>query len=499
MTTTSARPAGVPAIEQLPQPPLRTSTDIQGNILAAFNKDFMDFRYLHFPDAARGRGWLSAILNTVSTTSETEDFNEQFSLARRAFGRDPNLVTVRCGVSLTFDGLMAVANKPDQVRKDLEDNKMQSFLAGAAARAADLGDTDESDPKQWLFGAGTGNQVVHAVLIVAADTDEMLQEKLKNLDAVENANQIVRVHVDEGRTLTGLLKGHEHFGYKDGISQPGVKDFHPESPDQPGVRDMHAGTELIEPGEFVFGQKSENGDRPAPQWMANGSFQVVRRLRQDVAGWNAAVIDGATKFTGTMDPTRLGACLVGRFKDGTPLAPPNGTVTGVGSDRNDFDYSNDPAGEHTPWVAHIRRTHPRVFAGNGDGHPKSHRLMRRGIPYGVQFPGGANDDGVDRGLMFVCYGTSLEEQFEVVQRFWANSDTFPPGKPNGSTPAPNGFDKVVGLAGKAEIGLADGTHGTVDMKRFVHTTGALYAFTPSITTLRLLAGGQDLPNKPVGS
>ncbi|MGW7448662.1 hypothetical protein [Kitasatospora sp. NPDC054795] len=29
--------------------------------------------------------------------------------------------------------------------------------------------------------------------------------------------------------------------------------------------------------------------------------------------------------------------------------------------------------------------------------------------------------------------------------------------------------------------------------------GAPYAFTPSISTLRLLAEGKDLPNKPVGS
>ncbi|MGW3045689.1 Dyp-type peroxidase [Kitasatospora sp. NPDC001159] len=496
MTTTPTRPTAVPSIEQLPQPKLRTNTDIQGNILAAFNKDFMDFRYLHFPDAAKGRGWLSAILNTVATTSETEDFNEQFSLARRAFGRDPAITAVRCGVSLTFEGLVTVANKPDQVKKDL--STFRSFCAGAAARAEVLGDTDESDPKQWLFGAGTGDKVVHAVLIVAADTEELLKEKLRNLDAVESTHQINRVHVDQGRTLTGPLKGHEHFGYKDGISQPGVKDFHRENPARKGVRDNHAGTELIEPGEFVFGHKSEKGDRKAPEWMKNGSLQVVRRLRQDVPGWNKAVADGVKQFTGTMDATRLGACLVGREKDGAPLAPPCGAVTGLGSDRNDFDYENDPIGQHTPWIAHIRRTHPRAFAGIVDDKPKSHRLMRRGIPYGPEFKGGA-DDGKDRGLMFVCYGTSLEQQFELVQQHWSNDPEFTPGDPKPPAHGPNGFDKVIGLAGKAEIGLADGAHGTVDMKRFVRTTGALYAFTPSITTLRLLAEGKDLPNKPVGS
>ncbi|MCG6499523.1 Dyp-type peroxidase [Kitasatospora sp. A2-31] len=496
MTTTPTRPTTVPSIEQLPQPKLRTNTDIQGNILAAFNKDFTDFRYLHFPDAAKGRGWLSAILNTVATTNETEDFNEQYSFARRASGRDPALATVRCGVSLTFEGLLTVAVDPDQVKKDL--SGFPAFCAGAAARAEALGDAGESGPEHWLFGSGTGDKVVHAVLIVAADTDELLNEKLKNLDAVENAHQITRVHVDQGRTLTGPLKGHEHFGYKDGISQPGVKDFHREDPDNKGFRDNHAGTELIEPGEFVFGHKSEAGDRTAPAWMTNGSLQVVRRLRQDVAGWNKAVVEGVENFTGTMDPNRLGACLVGRAKDGTPLAPPTGALTGLGSDRNDFDYENDPIGQHTPWVAHIRRTHPRAFAGIGDGKPKSHRLMRRGIPYGPEFPGGA-DDGKDRGLMFVCYGTSLEMQFELVQQHWANDPNFPPGDPTGAPHVPNGPDKVIGLAGKAEIGLADGTSGTVDMKRFVRTTGALYAFTPSISTLRLLAEGKDLPNKPVGS
>lgn len=50
MTTTSMRPTAAPDIEQLPEPPLRRSTEIQGNILAAFNKDYMTFRYVRFPD-----------------------------------------------------------------------------------------------------------------------------------------------------------------------------------------------------------------------------------------------------------------------------------------------------------------------------------------------------------------------------------------------------------------------------------------------------------------
>ncbi|MFD0337181.1 hypothetical protein ACFVH0_00540 [Streptomyces sp. NPDC127117] len=129
MTTTPTRPTAVPSIEQLPRPELRGSIDIQGNNLAAFNKDFMDFHYLRFPDAAQGRGWLSAFLDTVAATNETEDFNEQFSQASRGFGCDPSITTVRCGVSLTFEGLVTIANKLDRIKKDLS-----TFTSICAAR-----------------------------------------------------------------------------------------------------------------------------------------------------------------------------------------------------------------------------------------------------------------------------------------------------------------------------------------------------------------------------
>ncbi|MFI2186842.1 hypothetical protein [Streptomyces sioyaensis] len=103
MTTTRVRPESAPAMEQLPVPPLRTSREIQGNVLAAFNKDHMAFRYMQFSeDKTLARGWLSAILNTVSVTADVEDFNEEFSLGRRAYGRDPDKQATRVGVSFTY-------------------------------------------------------------------------------------------------------------------------------------------------------------------------------------------------------------------------------------------------------------------------------------------------------------------------------------------------------------------------------------------------------------
>ncbi|MGG7568990.1 Dyp-type peroxidase [Streptomyces sirii] len=458
------------------------SREIQGNILAAFQKDYMTFRYLRFPDAARGRGWLSVMLNTVAVTAEVEDFNEDFSLSRRAYGHDPDKVATWVGVSLTYQGLMEVAAQPDQIEKDL--HAFEALRAGAQGRATIVGD----DPAEWVFGSG--ENTVHAIVVIAADTKEDLSDKLMKITTADKAHGMILVDQDHGETLPGKLRGHERFGFKDGISQPGVSQFHREDPRKPGHRENRLGSELIAPGEFVFGYPCEKGsnNRTGPAWMKDGSFQVVRRLHQDVAGWRAAVAEAAKNFTPMLDFDGLAARLVGRNPDGTPLAKPSDPVAGIGSDLNNFDYQNDPRGQDTPCAAHTRKTNPRNA--NPTIDTRSHRMLRRGTSYGPPLAPGQPDDGQQRGLMFVCYGTSFDEQFEHVQAKWANATDFTPGEGG----APTGADNVCGSAGEARFELGEnGPRGTVDMRSFLRTMGMMYAFTPSMSTLQLLAEAAPLP------
>ncbi|MFD8595265.1 hypothetical protein ACFV1L_09710 [Kitasatospora sp. NPDC059646] len=76
---------------------------------------------------------------------------------------------------------------------------------------------------------------------------------------------------------------------------------------------------------------------------------------------------------------------------------------------------------------------------------------------------------------------------------------FTPGGPKADEDAPTGLDEAARPGGPAGIARADGTRGTVDVRRFVRTTGAPYAVAPSISTLRLLAEGQDLPRRSSGA
>ena len=67
---------------------------------------------------------------------------------------------------------------------------------------------------------------------------------------------------------------------------------------------------------------------------------------------------------------------------------------------------------------------------------------------------------------------------------------FTPGEPG----APTGRDNVCGPGGEARFELGEnGPQGTVDMRGFLKTMGMVYAFTLSMSTLRLLAEGAPLP------
>ena len=48
-------------------------------------------------------------------------------------------------------------------------------------------------------------------------------------------------------------------------------------------------------------------------------------------------------------------------------------------------------------------------------------MIRRGMPYGDPLPEGVTeDDGAERGLVFVCFNASISRQFESVQVQWLN-------------------------------------------------------------------------------
>jgi Dyp-type peroxidase family len=491
--------------------PLRFSETIQGNILAPFNKPHQTFLFLNFNNDQDGaRRWVTALAdNRIATTKAVAEHNLERK-ARKAEGGTEHPEQIWMGVSLTSSALVTLH---PELAADLV--AYDAFWRGPLGAGRDehgnltpspalLGNEDDSDPRDWVIG-GPNQAPVDALVTIAADDPNELRERADaerrlarelGLTVLEvRQRDGSRPREQRGDTLGDPRRGTEHFGFKGGVSQPGVRGFTSaairhgrwESKDQPG-------TQIIATGEFVLGYAGERGSYPRarpldpPSWMRDGSFQVFLRLTQDVVGWQ----DQMDRLGSALSKD-VAAKAIGRRPDGTPLAPVAG-----GQGLNDFNYDDDPHGYHTPRFAHIRKANPRNDAVFQD---RTHRLLRRSIPFGPPFEkdqAEARDEDVERGLLFNAFIASIEDQFEFVQRNWASSARSLPVRPDpdgaeSATAAADGPDPLIGASPHPCVLQREGEKPLrLDLRRFVRTTGAVYAFAPSIPTLRRLGRAESL-------
>jgi Dyp-type peroxidase family len=380
------------------------------------------------------------------------------------------------------------------------------------ARAETIGDVGPSAPGEWV--APFTGEDIHAVVILAADDPVDLASEYTYLSGLVSAHGLTQVGEPlDGNARPGDERGHEHFGFKDGISQPGIGGL---------TKSSHKGTDLIAAGEFICGYPGE-GEEPTPQpnpngygpppapplppslpsWTKDGSFLVFRRLQQNVKGFRETIAEGAEGVPAEL----LGAKMVGRWPSGAPLehvpgepkhldldaGDPSGEHPQVLDDEhiNDFDYNEDPDGLHVPRAAHIRKVNPRSQTPPGKEESNRHRILRRGIAYGPEFvesessypPSGPVAAEQDRGLLFLCYQASIERGFEFVQSQWVDQKDFPQTE--------DGEDPMIAQREEPRpftLPRKEGEPLHLSFKQWVRTTGGEYFFAPSISALKALAG-----------
>jgi Dyp-type peroxidase family len=453
--------------------------DIQGNSLAGFNKDHQTFLLVRFRDAPSARTWLKILVPRLSPLSEVQDFNNLRRSMIARLGREPRSLAVSwINIALSARGVDLLKLRGDD---PLDDDAFTIGLAGG--RSELLGDPPNLG--EWKFG-GSDKTCADALVIVASDSAPHLRTVVRELRSGIKAANLKLLYTQQGHTLEDDLRGHEHFGFRDGISQPAVRGL---------MQSPKPGQPVIWPGQFVLGlprQDDADPDQPldplpCPDWAKNGSFVVIRRLRQDVEGFwqhmkdEAARIAAGPEFAG-IDHTRLASMLVGRWPSGAPfvLSPTSDDPELALS--NDFGFGDsDPFPPVCPFAAHIRKVNPRndPVEGGGPRSTLTRRFLRRGIPY--------SDSPADRGLIFVSYQSSIQNQFEFVSRQWASRQDLPVVPPGGVS----GFDPIIGQNANGNRGrsamLFNQAGAAVEIKLprdFVIPTGGGYFFAPSISTLR---------------
>ena len=468
--------------------------DVQGNILTGYHVAYATYLFYRVDLTALARQWLTALLPGITTEKRQTDTSSPAML----------------NVAVTYRGLKALGISPTSLNTfPIE------FQQGMKRRAALLCDFGESAPDKW--DDPLGQLQVH-VLVVVHGVDREQCDVMVNW-AKAQAPQ--GDGVNRGVTLLcetqahGLADHKEHFGFREGISQPWIEGTNPGPPIQPdGGKRTSNGLEPLKLGEFLLGYKDEL-DRipslPKPSPLAlNGTYLVLRKLHQNVAEFWKQMKIQAPKVLGSKGTKEwLAALMLGRWPSGCPVMlshdKDNPDIAKDLGKVNAFNYDVDQDGGKCPVGAHIRRTNPRDLKldekGNVVVEPMStrHRMIRRGLPYGPAFRG-EEDDKQDRGLMFIALVADIGRQFEFLQRNWINSgDPFrldrtdrdplagnnrderdippavPPGQLHQETPR------------KFAVPAAPRLPWALNLPEFVATRGGDYFFLPSLTALHGLA------------
>jgi Dyp-type peroxidase family len=472
--------------------PMLDLDDIQGDVPIGLQKDFEDFIFFKILDRCAFKLALRRdVIGRITSARQVQQREQAIERRQRLgqAGRDP-----MPGLNLGFtkDGLTQLLG-PRHPAFDF------SF-----ERGADHPDTiaDLQDHSDWLKEFRSDR--IDGVFLVTAHNRALLTFQRNRLLELFGSG-ITVVYSEMGQVRPGKERGHEHFGFLDGVSQPVIRGL--TRPSQPIYRPDQAlpDRDLIWPGEFIFGYPGQDRTNPlragnapdmAAPWMLNGSYMVFRRLDQKVPEFRRFVAEQAARLG--MDPQLLAARMVGRWRSGAPLelAPlrDNPRLGGDDSRNNDFGFAEDRYQRKCPYAAHIRKANPRDDIALAEA--QRHRIIRQGIPFGPEVEAGETITRHSRGLMFVCYQTSIERQFEYIQKHYANNPQFVAGKerPGGGGVVTPGFDPIIGHApgnGPREMDEpypnypAGNRRTTLAMPRqFVVLTAAAYFFMPSITALR---------------
>jgi Dyp-type peroxidase family len=431
--------------------------DIQHFLLTRPPATAARYAFLTFRDASQGRQWLAGLIDKVGCGKSA------------AFTEPPDSRWVT--IAFTWNGLGALGVDRASLATFPEE-----FRQGMVARAEVLGDTGANHPDHWVDGLASPH--LHAIVILfarnVAERERCVAEYEKYASEFAGVELVSTLDLE---ATPPFDYAHDHFGYRDRLSQPTIEGT--------GEVPMPGSGAPLKPGEFFLGYEDEDGPPaplPQPEVLSrNGSFLAYRRLEEHVGRFREFL----RQHGDTAEEQELVAAkLMGRWRSGAPLVlAPQKDDPALGADpqrNNDFDYAKlDPHGYAAPLGCHARRMNPRDTAANMNRR----RMIRRGGTYGPPLPEGAPDDGVERGIAAFVGCASLVRQFEFAQNVWANDRNFHELR--------NERDPIIGTQdGTLEYKIPHRPirKRIVGLPAFTTVRGGAYFFLPGIRALAFLAG-----------
>lgn len=466
--------------------------DIQGYLLRGYaHMMYSRFVFLQVKEAAAVKNWLARSWNSFTTAQHVP--------------KDEKICDNHLNIAFTNKGLLALGLK----QQNLDEFSVE-FREGMVTphRTRLLGDFGSSSPDNWQWGVDSA-QPIHIALMVFGRTDKTCLDYYEELKSQFGANGLKEVLTIDGQTLP---QNKEHFGFRDGISQPIIEGSGRKGPEN----------DYVKAGEFVFGYKNEYGVYPDTPLIAseqgelnllaadaegsgrkdlgrNGTFMVMRQLQQDVEKFWDFMNNNTRNDDGSInekESIKLAAKMMGRWPSGAPLTKYPDQDPGTINDDNNFGYAkNDEEGLKCPFGSHIRRTNPRdSFEDNkiklSLSLSNKHRIIRRARLYGDPFEGSPlhRTPKGEVGLLFSCFNADISRQFEFLQYTWINNPKV--------SKLYNDPDPIMGVSEeKLRSGLEQNftiqelpvSRTVKKLESFVTVKGGGYFFLPSISAVRYLS------------
>jgi Dyp-type peroxidase family len=433
--------------------------DIQATVLRPRPSPYKgEYLALRVDEAAQGREMLRRLVPYVATA-------EDWWVPK---------IPAWIGIAVTHQGLKALGLPQASL-----DSFPEEFRQGMAARASILNDIGENAPSNWEYPFGTPD--VHIALAIYSKDDESLEAVLK--EARQSHSELPGIAVVYSMKFSELPDGRNPFGFKDGLHNPQVEGS---GIDPPGYE------ATVKAGEFIMGYPDENGQTatsPEPEVLRlNGTFIAFRKFHLKVAAFRRFLREQASS---PEEEELIAAKMVGRWRSGAPLAlTPEHDDPTLGADanrNNDFSYSDDMGGLKCPFSAHIRRVNPRDALKNDLVAVNLHQFLRRGTNYGPPLPEGIlDDDGVQRGGVFLLIGAHIKSQFEFVQSQWITDGNFiSQGTEQDPIIGNNEGDGIFTIPKRPIRRRLNG------LPRFAAVRGGEYLFMPGLRALKWLAQLDD--------
>lgn len=116
---------------------------------------------------------------------------------------------------------------------------------------------------------------IHGLINITGESKDTIAIRLAEIEILFLDTIDILGRLD-GNVRPGNQAGHEHFGFRDGISQPPVA----------GFRDPNQGEVSTDPGIILLDEDGDSRIGNRPLWAKDSSFLAFRKLQQLVPEFN---------------------------------------------------------------------------------------------------------------------------------------------------------------------------------------------------------------------